>query len=257
MNYYPFHIGDYAAHTAHLDPLEDIAYRRLLDFYYLREAPIPADVQEAARLVRMRQHAECVETVLREFFSLSPEGWRHARCDAEIERMRDKQAKARASAEASVKARRANAKRTLNERSANAKRTPSDRLTDVELPTPTPTPTPTPKEDIRTLCVRNSARARRAVGCPPDVAPKVFGDWLEVRKAKRAGPVTQTVLDGIRREAEKAGITLQSAIEHCCVSGWQGFRADWYHGSRNGVSAARRLPPPEDFSKKVYKSEFL
>jgi hypothetical protein len=49
-----------------------------------------------------------------------------------------------------------------------------------------------------------------------------------VRKAKRAGPVTQTVLDGISREAQKAGITLQAAIEHCCLSGWQGFKADWY-----------------------------
>jgi hypothetical protein len=170
----------------------------------------------------MREHVECVESVLREFFQLSPEGWKNARCDAELARMREKQAKARASAEASVKARRTNAQRTLNGRS-----------TDVELPTPTPIPipipTPTPEDkDMRTQSVRNNARARRAVDCPPDVAPKVFDDWLEVRKAKRAGPVTQTVLDGIRREAQKAGITLQAAIEHCCLSGWQGFKADWY-----------------------------
>lgn len=36
MNYFPFHVGDYAAHTAHLEPLEDLAYRRMLDAYYLR-----------------------------------------------------------------------------------------------------------------------------------------------------------------------------------------------------------------------------
>ena len=35
MNYYPFHVGDYIAHTAHLHPLEDIAYRRMLDLYYM------------------------------------------------------------------------------------------------------------------------------------------------------------------------------------------------------------------------------
>jgi uncharacterized protein YdaU (DUF1376 family) len=44
MNYYPFHVGDYAAHTAHLEPMEDLAYRRMLDAYYLRESPLPVDV---------------------------------------------------------------------------------------------------------------------------------------------------------------------------------------------------------------------
>jgi uncharacterized protein YdaU (DUF1376 family) len=221
LNYYPFHVGDYAAHTSHLEPLEDLAYRRLLDLYYLRESPIPSDVHEAARLVRMREHVQCVESVLREFFTPSPEGWKNARCDAELARMRDKQAKARASAEASIKARRANAQRTLSERSAN-----------VELPTPIPIPTPN-IEDIRTQSVRNNTRARArkptvAIDCPDDVDRQVFEDWLAVRKAKRAGPVTQTVLSGIRAEAMKAGISLQDAIAHCCLAGWQGFRADWY-----------------------------
>ena len=31
MNYYPFHIGDYKDHTAYLTPMQDIAYRSLLD----------------------------------------------------------------------------------------------------------------------------------------------------------------------------------------------------------------------------------
>ena len=47
MNYYPFHLGDYAAHTAHLEPMEDLAYRRMLDAYYLREAPLPRAVDRA------------------------------------------------------------------------------------------------------------------------------------------------------------------------------------------------------------------
>ena len=144
MNYYPFHLGDYAAHTAHLEPLEDLAYRRMLDAYYLREAPLPADPAEVARLIRMRQNMAEVEAVLREFFQLTDDGWTHARCDEEIDRMQDKQAKARASAAASVNVRRAKAQPALNDGTAAAGRTFSDRSTDVELPTPTPTPTPTP-----------------------------------------------------------------------------------------------------------------
>ncbi|NDC25981.1 MAG: DUF1376 domain-containing protein, partial [Proteobacteria bacterium] len=34
MHYYPFHVGDYQAHTAHLTNTEDLAYRRMLDLYY-------------------------------------------------------------------------------------------------------------------------------------------------------------------------------------------------------------------------------
>ena len=98
MNYYPFHLGDYSAHTAHLEPLEDLAYRRMLDAYYLREGPLPADVAEVSRIVRMRQNVAEVEAVLREFFSPSDDGWVHERCAAEISKMQDKQAKAKASA---------------------------------------------------------------------------------------------------------------------------------------------------------------
>ena len=41
MNFYPFHIGDYASATRHLTWIEDAAYRRLLDVYYVKEGPLP------------------------------------------------------------------------------------------------------------------------------------------------------------------------------------------------------------------------
>ena len=88
MNYYPLNIGDYAAHTAHLAPLEDLAYRRMLDLYYLKEAPLAADPATVARLVRMKPAV--VAAVLNEFFILTENGWANARCDAELEKMRGK-----------------------------------------------------------------------------------------------------------------------------------------------------------------------
>jgi hypothetical protein len=39
MHFYQFHIGDYKSHTHHLSLIEDLAFR-LLDHYYLHEAPI-------------------------------------------------------------------------------------------------------------------------------------------------------------------------------------------------------------------------
>lgn len=86
MNYYKHHIGDYDADTAHLSMLEDGAYRRLMSLYYRRESPIPADVEQACRLVRAttKQDRAAVEAVLVEFFTLADDGWRHNRCDKEI-----------------------------------------------------------------------------------------------------------------------------------------------------------------------------
>ena len=92
MNYYPFHIGDYASATRHLSWDEDAAYRRLLDVYYTHEKPIPD-----AKVIRFtgaqtKSQREAVATVLSEFFVLGEEGWRHERCDSEIDSMRVKQA---------------------------------------------------------------------------------------------------------------------------------------------------------------------
>jgi hypothetical protein len=94
-------------------------------------------------------------------------------------------------------------------------------------------------KNTRTQSARSSKQ--KSLPCPPDVSQQTFSDWLEVRKAKRAGPVTQTVLDTMRREASKAGISLQEAIEHCCLSGWQGFKAEWYLNSRS--SKAEKFDP--------------
>ena len=82
MHFYQFNIGDYLKHTAHLTPLEDIAYRRLLDMYYDTEQPIPLETQSVSR--RLRLDIQTVESVLKEFFVESPDGWRNLRCDAEI-----------------------------------------------------------------------------------------------------------------------------------------------------------------------------
>lgn len=62
----------------------------------------------------------------------------------------------------------------------------------------------------------------------PGVTPVALSDWIGVRKAKRAGPLTETAIKGLDREAAKAGVTRQVAVEACCEYGWQGFNATWY-----------------------------
>jgi uncharacterized protein YdaU (DUF1376 family) len=98
MHYYQFNIGDYKSHTEHLSDMEDLAYRRLLDWYYLHELPIPLDIAEAARQIRMRSHIDCITSVLQEYFERTGNGWVHHRANMELDKAGEKSAKAAASA---------------------------------------------------------------------------------------------------------------------------------------------------------------
>lgn len=95
MNYYCFHVGDYATHTRHIDLIEDLAYRRILDLYYTREMPIQGDVEKVARLIGMRDHIQSVSNVLSDFFLKSEEGYKNKRCDDEISAYHAKAARAK------------------------------------------------------------------------------------------------------------------------------------------------------------------
>jgi len=82
MHYYSFHIGDYKAHTHHLSLMEDLAFRRLLDHYYLHEHPIKQ--RDIARQIGMRDQEQDVLTVLNEFFVSTDAGFINPRADKEI-----------------------------------------------------------------------------------------------------------------------------------------------------------------------------
>jgi uncharacterized protein YdaU (DUF1376 family) len=95
MRFYSFHIGDYASHTRHLTLMEDLAYRRLLDLYYMNERPLNARSADVARAINMREHEAEVATVLGEFFELvEGSGWVNRRADEEIVRCKSKQEQA-------------------------------------------------------------------------------------------------------------------------------------------------------------------
>ena len=218
MHYYQFHIGDYKSHTHHLTVLEDIAYRRLLDHYYLHEAPIKQ--RDIARQIGMRDHEQEVFSVLNEFFVSTDKGFVSARADEEIAKYR----------EMVDAGKRGAAKRWLS---------PPD------APPITP-PNATPIATINHKPITNNHKPKNTnTVAPPDgVTEMVWQDWLKLRKAKKAA-VTQTALDGIQREADKARVSLQTVLETCCERGWTGFKAEWMqsqptHHDKN-MGAARAI----------------
>lgn len=116
MHYFQFNIGDYASHTRHLSLMEDLAYRRLLDLYYLKDGEIYGDEADVARQIGMRTNVSEVKQVLMDFFVIDGDRWSHSRCDAEITHFRQKSEKASNAGKAS-------AERRLNVRSTDVQPT--------------------------------------------------------------------------------------------------------------------------------------
>ncbi|HEU4562013.1 MAG TPA: hypothetical protein VFS20_29570 [Longimicrobium sp.] len=84
---------------------------------------------------------------------------------------------------------------------------------------------------------KSAAEAALLAGLPEQLA----ADFLAIRKAKRL-PLTPTAADGMRREAEKAGLTVEQMIRTCCERGWGSFEAKWLDRDR-GAAATAPSPP--------------
>jgi len=68
---------------------------------------------------------------------------------------------------------------------------------------------------------------------------QVAADFLAIRKRKRS-PLTPLALEGIRREAGRAGMTLGDALRKCVERGWQGFEASWVAQARGSPGMNRQ-----------------
>jgi hypothetical protein len=195
MHYYQFHIGDYASHTRHLSHLEDLAYRRLLDFYYLHEAPIKT--HDISRQIGMRDYEQDVLTVLNEFFMSTPDGFVNTRADKEIENFK--------------------AMSEGGRRGAAIRWSKGGHSPPIDPLIATNNHKPITKNQIKT---------------PDGVDDLVWKDYVEFRK-KRKAPITERVIEGLVKEAKIAKMSLNDVIKECVVRGWQSFKAEWVAGKQN------------------------
>jgi len=203
MYYYQFNIGDYQSHTSHLSEIEDLVYRRLLDWYYLHETPIPLNEDEVSRQIRMRSHTESISIVLQEYFERTDDGWIHHRANKEIAKADEKSVKASASAKARWSKKDANALPTQSDSNATHNTVPITQDTE-----------------------HNTQKKAPVVATPVGVSDSVWQEFIAHRKSKKAR-VTQLVIDGISEQARIAGWSLEDALKETIVRNWQSFKADW------------------------------
>lgn len=209
MHYYQFNIKSYQTATLHLTNEEDLAYRRLMDFYYDNESSISAkpDKPTALRVLsrRLRVGVPELEIVLDEFFEFADDCWINAYCDQVI-----------AEYKAYLEKQRTNGSKGGRGKKANVNPDKPTALPDE------PNAKPTINNKPRTITNTKT----KSITPPEGVDVNVWNDFVSHRKSKRAG-ISATALKGIESEARKANISLQAALELCIMRGWTGFKAEW------------------------------
>lgn len=249
MNYFMFHLGDWDTRTRVLSPTEKGVYIDLITLYYTLERPLMRS--ECERIARgyAQNERDAQEFVLDRFFEPEGDAYRNSRCDEEIARANEKTAKAAKSARArwdrvkkdsdSNKVEQMHSKctanalqtdmRTHSERTANAMLSNTPLLHNSNKSNNPLTPLQGEGEAVAATAEGDEKPKRKraaAVPRPADVSEEVWEDFKTLRKAKRA-PITATAISGLRKEAEKAGLTLEGALRVCIKNGWQGFEASW------------------------------
>ena len=223
MYYYKFNIADWHLATSHLSLEEEAIYFKLINYYYDTEQPIPTETQTVIRRLRLGSYSDTVDVILNEFFELSTDGWHHKRCDDEIHAYHLK-------AEKNQKVGKLGGRPKKNK---DLEENPQETQTVSEnnpQETLTKNHKPLTKNHIKPM----------VIPCPSDVNEQVWNDWLQLRKSKKAS-VTQTVINGARKEAEKAELTLEGFLEIWCLRGSQGLEASW-------------IKPEEKAGKQFFKS---
>ena len=215
MHYYKHYIGDYRRDTSHLSLLEHGIYRQLIDSYCLDEVPLTNDLAKLMRShsVRTPDEQQALQNVLTDFFELTENGYVHKRCEKTVAEYHGKSDKARQSANARWHKENNGLQSQTSKPNANALQTDSEGYANHK-------PLTINQEPIK------SNKRTSAPSCPQDVDAGVWEDWKQLRKSKRA-TVSETVVEQARKEAMKAGMSLNQFFREWCLRGSQGLKAEW------------------------------
>jgi uncharacterized protein YdaU (DUF1376 family) len=217
----PLYVADYLSSTTRLTTEQHGAYLLLIIDYW-KSGRLPDDDSILANVTRLSMDAWAKHRgVLQGFFEVSNGEWIHSRIEKEIEKSGDLKL--------------AQIKKSILGNYVKYGKIDQRVETDLVLkewwaieslrhsPKDSPKAPPSPSPTHLSKDKKNTATK---VACPSDVGEQVWDDWLALRKAKKA-PVTETALKSARKEAEKAGISLNAFLTIWCARGSQGLEASW------------------------------
>ena len=83
MKYYSHNVGDWLPATLDLSAAQEGMYRRLTDWYYSNELPLPLAFKDINAIARVRNPAEreAVRVVVMRYFSVQADGWHQETID--------------------------------------------------------------------------------------------------------------------------------------------------------------------------------
>jgi len=223
MHYYKRNLGDYAKKAGRLTMLQHGAYTLLIDSCYDRELFPTLEQALEWTWASTEAEVEAVKFVLNRFFLLDKDG-----CYVQ-DRILDELLHYQKNADTN--------KRIADEREAKRRENRTKRVQVVDEAPPNQEP----------LTINHKPIKEKATGvAPPEgVSDSVWQEFKSLRKAKKA-PITQRAIDAISSEANKAGWTLEKALEECVVRGWQAFKADWVATKANPADIVRITVPSKN-----------
>jgi uncharacterized protein YdaU (DUF1376 family) len=204
MHYYKKNIGDYAKKAGRLTMLQHGAYTLLIDSCYDRERFPTLDDAIEWTWASTKEEVEAVQFVLSRFFDEKDGVFIQKRIQEEIDEYHGKAI---------------TNKRIAQEREAKRKQALTQRTRIVD-----------DTFDVSNESTPNhkpiTKNHKKDITAPPDgVSQSVWDDFVKQRQAKKA-TITATAIQGIEREAKKANMSLNDALQEICARGWTGFKAE-------------------------------
>ena len=206
MHYFKKNIGDYAKKTGRLTMLQHGAYTLLIDSCYDREKFPTAEEAIEWTWASTKEEVEAVNFILSRFFVLQDGVYVQSRIQEEINEYHNKST---------------TNKRIAQEREAKRKKALTTGTRNVDDAFDLDNEAPPNHKPIT-----NNHKPNINTTPPDGVSQSVWDDFVRHRKTKKAS-ITETAIKGIEREAKKANMSLNDALQEICARGWTGFKAEW------------------------------
>jgi uncharacterized protein YdaU (DUF1376 family) len=241
LPWYAFYPADYQRRTAGLTMVQDGAYRRLMDQYYLTGEPLPAIADELLRICRAFADDEkaAITFVLSRFFVQQDDGWHHERIDDELSKRAGlSQARAKAGKKGAAK--------------TNGKPSAKNR----QMPTHSHTQSQEEISSLRSDIVREAPKQRtKSVrrSLPEDFPGQPERDWAQTHwLGKGRADLCNSIGDEVEKFRDHHRGRATTSADW--AGSWRTWARNAMNFSRAPVSAAKNtLPFPNQPEAKILK----